>query len=173
MKLTWFGGTALRVYVGGQILVIDPDAAPVAVDRGEMLAGADRVVSPGDPLPVVDPATWRAARVPRLMEELPPAQVARLEQTLLISAAGEPALVIVGAGGLPRFGRWAKGAVIVLTSANKHLVADVSALLDVAEPRLLAMAVDEQTLDRVVDEVAEHLNGTGLSSLEPGLALEV
>ena len=172
MKLTWFGGTALRVYVGGQIVVVDPDAAPAAVDRGELLAGADRVVA-GEALPSVDPASWRAKPMPRLMEEVPAAEVARLDEALLVAAAGEPALVILGNGALPRFGRWAEGAVIVLTSAREAVVAEITALLDVAQPRLIALAVDSETLDRVVDEIAEHLDGTGLTSLEPGLAVEV
>jgi hypothetical protein len=173
MKLTWFGGAALRVYVGGQIVVVEPDAAPDRVDRGELLAGADRVVSLGDPLAAADPATWRPRPVPRLMDEVPPADVARLGSALLISSAGEPALVIIGDAELPSPGRWAEGAVIVLTSAGEGLVADVVALLGVAQPRLLALALDEQTVDRVVAELGEHLNGTGLTSLEPGLALEV
>lgn len=173
MKLTWFGSTALRVYVGGQIVVVDPDAAPENVDRGELLAGADRIVGPADALPAVDAATWRAKPMPRMTEEAPPAEVARLGGALLIAAAGEPALVILGDGELPRFGRWAEGAVIVLTTVREGRVAEMTALLDVARPRLLALAVDEQTLDRVVDELAEHLDGTGLTSLEQGLALEV
>jgi hypothetical protein len=173
MKLTWFGGTALRIYVGGQIVVIDPDAAPKTVDRGELLAGADRVIAAGDTLPAVDPATWRAKPVPRLMDEVPAAEVARLGGALLIAAAGETALVIVGDGGLPRRGRWAEGAVIVLTSAREDLVAEVTALLDVARPRLLALAIDEPRLDHVVDALVRHLDGTGLVALEPGLAVEV
>jgi hypothetical protein len=173
MKLTWFGGTALRIYAGGQIVVIDPDAAPATVDRGELLAGADRVVAPGEPLPRVDSASWRPKAMPRLMDEAPATEVARLDGALLVAAAGEPALVILAEGALPRFGRWAEGAVIVLTSASDALVAELTALLDVARPRLIALAVDERTLDRVVQQLAEHLNGTGLSSLEPGLALEV
>jgi hypothetical protein len=172
MKLTWFGGTAMRVYVGGQILVVDPDAAPAGVDRGELLAGADRIVA-GEELPNVDPVSWRAKPMPRLMEEVPAAEVARLERALLIAAAGEPALVIVGDGALPRFGRWAESAVIVLTSASDGLVAEVAALLEVAQPRLVALAMGSQMLDRVVDQIAGHLGGTGLTSLEPGLAVEV
>ena len=42
-----------------------------------------------------------------------------------------------------------------------------------ARPRLVALAVDEQTLDLVIEEIAEHLGGAGLVSMEPGLALEV
>ena len=111
--------------------------------------------------------------MPRLMEEVPAAEVARLERALLIAAAGEPALVIVGDGALPRFGRWAESAVIVLTSASDGLVAEVAALLEVAQPRLVALAMGSQMLDRVVDQIAGHLGGTGLTSLEPGLAVEV
>jgi hypothetical protein len=39
--------------------------------------------------------------------------------------------------------------------------------------RLIVLALDEQTLDTVVGELGEHLEGVGLVSLEPGLALEV
>lgn len=173
MKLTWLGGGALRVYAGGQIVVVDAVTAPVGIDRRELLAGADRVVARGDRLPAADPASWRPRPMPRLMDEVPAAEIARLGDALLIAAAGEPALVILGEGNLPRFGRWAEGAVIVVTSTREGLVAELTALLDVARPRLLALAVDEPTLDRVVDALAEHLDGTGLSSLEPGLALEV
>jgi len=173
MKLTWFGGAALRVYLGGQIVVVDPDAAPDGVDRGELLAGADRIVAAGDTLPQADPVTWRAKPMPRLLEEAPPAEVARIGDGLLVAAAGEPALMILGDGPLPRLGRWAEGAVIVLTSAREGLMAEMTALLDVARPRLIALAVDEQVLDRVVPALREHLDGTGLTSLEPGLAVEV
>jgi hypothetical protein len=61
----------------------------------------------------------------------------------------------------------------VLCSARESLVADVTVLLDVSRPRLVALAVDEQTLDTAVEELSEHLDGAGLVSLEPGLALEV
>jgi uncharacterized protein YdiU (UPF0061 family) len=81
--------------------------------------------------------------------------------------------VLLGPGELPRFGRWADGGVIVLLSAREALVAEVTAMLDVARPRLVALAVDEQTMDLVIEEIAEHLGGAGLVSMEPGLALEV
>jgi hypothetical protein len=173
VKLTWFGGMALRVYVGGQIVVVDPDAAPAEVDRGELLAGADRVVGGNDVLPVVDPATWRTRPVPRMTEEGPVVEVARLGDALLVAVAGEPPLVILGEGTLPRFGRWAERAVIVLTTAGEGLVAEVTGLLDVARPRLLALAVDQKTLEPAIAAISAHLDGTVLVSLEPGLALEV
>ena len=62
---------------------------------------------------------------------------------------------------------------MVLTSAGEGLVAEATVLLDVARPQLIALAADEQTLDLAIAELGEHLDGTGLVSLEPGLALEV
>jgi hypothetical protein len=176
MKLTWFGGTTLRVYVGGDIVVIDPGHAPAGVSRSEVLAGADHVADFGDRVvPLIDPATWRPKPAPRAIDaSAPPIEVVRIaEETLLIAAAGEPPLVVLGGGAAPRFGRWADGAVIVLTSAREALVAEATVLLDVARPRLIALAFEAETLDTVVAELGEHLQGTGLVSLEPGLALEV
>lgn len=175
MKLTWFGGTALRAYVGGEIVVIDADAAPQTVDRGELLAGADRVVMlAGDTaVPTIDPAIWRP-RVVRPMEEPPSPEILRIgASALLIAGVGDPPLIILGSGEPPRFGRWADGAVIVLTSGRDSFVAEATVLLDVARPRLIALAADEQRLDDAIAELSEHLDGAGLVSLEPGLALEV
>jgi hypothetical protein len=175
MKLTWFGGTTLRVYLGGEIVVVDAERAPAAVDRGELLAGADRVVALAeDPaVPAIDPAAWRP-KVARPMDVAVPLDVLSIgPSALLIAAAGEPPLVILGSGEPPRFGRWVDGAVVVLTSGRESLVAEASVLLDVARPRLVALAADEQTLDLTIEELSEHLDGAGLVSLEPGLALEV
>jgi hypothetical protein len=176
MKLTWFGGTALRVYVSGEIVVIDADTAPGAVDRSEVRAGANRIVAlSGDPaVPRVDPATWRPKPAPRVIDGAVPLDVLAIgASALLIAAAGEPPVVILGAEEPPRFGRWADGAVVVLTSGRESLVAEATVLLDVARPRLIALAADEQTLDTAIAELSEHLQGAGLVSLEPGLAVEV
>ncbi len=175
MKLTWFGGTTLRVYVGGQIVVIDGDQAPAGIDRGELLAGADRVVSSNDAaLPVLDSATWRPMQAPRGMDDVPPLEIFGLAAgSLLVAAAGEPPLVVLGSSAAPRFGRWTDGAVVVLTTDCESIIATATVLLDVARPRLIALAADEQTLDSAIEELAEHLDGAGLVSLEPGLAVEV
>jgi hypothetical protein len=173
MKLTWFGGTALRVYLGGEIVVVDADGAAAGVDHGELLAGANHVVVLGK-VPEINPVFWRNRPAARAIEDQPPLEIHGIgPAALLISAAGEPPLVVLGAGELPRFGRWSDGAVVVLCSARESLVADVTVLLDVSRPRLVALAVDEQTLDTAVEELSEHLDGAGLVSLEPGLALEV
>jgi hypothetical protein len=62
---------------------------------------------------------------------------------------------------------------VVVTSGRDSLVAEATVLLDVARPRLIALAADEQTLDSAIEALSEHLDGAGLVSLEPGLALEV
>lgn len=173
MKLTWFGGTTLRVYLGGRIIVIDADQAPVGVDRGELLAGADHAVTM-DSVLRIDPAAWRPKAPVRGIDEMPAPEIHAIgERALLLASPGESPLVILGGGEAPRFGRWAEGAVIVVTSGAESVVATMTAILDVARPRLIALAVDEQTLDTAVAELGEHLDGAGLVSLEPGLALEV
>jgi hypothetical protein len=177
VKLTWFGGTTLRVYAGGQIVVIDTEGAPDSIDRAELLAGADRVVAlAGDTaVPSVDPALWRPKQARRGIDEVATSiEILRIgASALLIAAAEEPPLVVLGSGEPPRYGRWADGAVVVLTSGRESFVAEATVLLDIARPRLIALAADEQTIDTAIAELGEHLDGAGLVSLEPGLALEV
>ena len=92
---------------------------------------------------------------------------------MLIDAAGEPPLVLLGSGAQPRFGRWADDAVVVLFGGGDSVVRGGSVLLDVARPKLIALAADEATVDLAIAALRDHLDGTGLVSLEPGLALEV
>jgi len=173
MKLTWFGGTTLRVYVGGEIVVIDAGEAADGVDRSELSSGANHMVTLGK-VPQINPAFWRNRPAARAIDAAPPLEIHGIgPAALLIAAAGEPPLVVLGPGDPPRFGRWADGAVVVLCSAKESLVADATVILDVARPKLVALAVDEQTLDQAIEELSEHLDGAGLVSLEPGLALEV
>ena len=172
MKLTWFGGAALRVQLGGRIVVVEPETAPAGTDRAELVSGADRVVQIAE-VAYVDPAGWRP-KAPRALDADTPLEVIRIGAgALLVAAAGEPHLVVLGAAEPPRFGRWADGAVVVLTSGRENFVAETTVLLDVARPRLVALAADEQTLDLAIEELSEHLDGAGLISLEPGLAVEV
>jgi len=49
---------------------------------------------------------------------------------------------------------------------------DRTVLLDIARPKLIALAADEGDVDLAVAELGEHLDGAGLASLEPGMALE-
>ncbi len=173
MKLTWFGGTTLRVYAGGEIVVVDAAGAPAGVDRGEILAGADHELLSAEPDTGswLDSATWRPPARPAPIDAPPPLEIHRIAaDSLLVAAAGEPPLVLLGADAPPRFGRWADGAVVVVTAAPGSRVRDLLAL---ARPRLIALALDAARLDAAVAALAPHLDGTGLVALEPGLALEV
>jgi len=172
VKLTWFGGTTLRVQLGGKIVVVDAESAPPGIDRAELVSGADRAVQIAE-IPYADPAGWRP-KAPRGLDAEAPLEVIRIGAgALLVAIAGEPQLVVLGSAEPPRFGRWADGAVVVLTSGRENFVAEASVLLDIARPRLVAIAADEQTLDLAIEELSEHLDGAGLVSLEPGLAVEV
>lgn len=175
MKLTWFGGTVLRLHIGGAILVCDAALAPEGVDRGELVAGADRVFGMAVPeVARIDPAGWRPRVVRPLDTEPMPVLVHGIGPgAVLIDAPGEPPLVVLATGAAPpRFGRWADSAVVVLCGAGEALVALGSVLLDVARPKLIALAADEQSIDLAIAELREHLDGAGLVSLEPGLAVE-
>ncbi|MEO8882249.1 MAG: hypothetical protein ABI377_02345 [Devosia sp.] len=180
MKLTWFAGTTMRIHIGGQILVADADDAPASIDRRELVSGADRTfgLATADPaLPKIDPAAWRPRPVKSLLDQAPAdAEVKILSighRTVLIGAVGEPPLVLIASSKAPHFGRWADDAVVVLFGAREGLVAMGTVLLDIARPKLIALATDEATIDLAVDELREHLDGAGLVSLESGLAVEV
>ena len=177
MKLTWFGGTALRAYVGGRIIVIDPDAAPATADRQELVAGADRVVSlAGNDERAIDPDSWRPAML-RPLEPEPELEVLTIGPgTLVISAAGEPPLLVADVEMLPHLGRWVDSAVFVLFAERGVRLAESIVSLDLARPRLLALAADAAAVDTLFETLAQRHDFAdlpNLSSLEPGLALEV
>ena len=180
MKLTWFAGATVRVHIGGQILVADADGAPGFIDRRELLSGADRNFSfaAGDEgLPVVDPAKWRPRTPPKFLDDTPADETVRIQRigagAVLIDAIGEPPLVLIGGVEAPRFGRWADNAVVTLFGDGEAIVATGTQLLEIARPKLIALAADEQAIDLAIEALREHLAGAALVSLEPGLALEV
>ncbi|HEY0919430.1 hypothetical protein, partial [Devosia sp.] len=87
MKLTWFGGTAIRLHVGGRIFVADAGQAPATVARHELLSGADAafaLATADEGLPRLDPAGWRPRPAPRPLDEA--------------AAPAGPALYRIGAG---------------------------------------------------------------------------
>jgi hypothetical protein len=180
MKLTWFGGTTLRVYVGGEIVVVDPDTAPAGVSQQELRSGADRVVSLRDPNPRIDPERWTVPRPSRPMDNPRPLEVMSIGlDTCLISGESDPPLLILNVTDLPRFGHWVDGAVIVLFGEKgAALVADI-VVLDLAKPKHLVLAAENETIERLFDRVdATDLDDSfwrdhSFSSLEPGLAVEV
>lgn len=175
MKLTWFGATALRVYIGGKIFAIDPERARGGIDRAELVAGADRVFAlGGDDLEAIDAGKWRPRKVAALMdEEVPSVDVYRIgERAVLVEAVGEPPLVMIG-GAAPRFGRWADGAVVLLLGGGEAAGAIGTALLEASRPKLIALADGEDAVDEAVEALREQLDGAGLLALEAGMAVEV
>lgn len=172
MKLTWFGGTTLRVHIGGCILVVDPVAIG-GVDAAELVSGADRVFSRADALPEVDARRWQPRRAPTLVDDAAPAEVLvhRLDgATILIDALGEPPLLLAS-GPVPAAGRWGSGAVVVVLG-DDHARTAVSAVEGLA-PRLIAVAGNDTAVEAVLAAVGGRLDGTGFMAMEPGLALEV
>ncbi len=179
MKLTWFAGTTVRIHIAGKILVSDPDGAPALVDRTELVAGADQIFDWGGEgsLPRIDAARWRPRRPQPLIDEpgvQPPVTLAMPgEGAVLVDALGEPPLVLIRGDVVPRLGRWANEAVVVLFGSGKQLVAIGLLLLEMTPPRLIALAADDAAIDLAIEGLRQQLAGTALIALEPGLALEV
>lgn len=171
MRLFWFGGTTVRVHIGGEMLIGDADGVLVGVDRAELLSGTNQEFSlDGFGLPEVDPATWKPRRAKRAVDDAG-AEAVRIFSigvgAVLIDAVGEPPLVLVSVEPTAA-GRWAKDAVVVAFAGM-----DASALLDAYSPKLLALAVDPETADEIIPAIEDRLDDTGLVVLEPGYALEV
>lgn len=171
MRIFWFGGTTVRVHIGGEMLIGDADGVLVGVDRAELVSGTNREFGlDGYGLRAVDPKTWTPRRVGRAIDDAG----TRLVQVLsigvgavLIEAVGEPPLVLVSVEPTEA-GRWSRDAVVVCFAGS-----DAIAVLDAYTPRLLALAVDPDTADEIIPGIEDRLDGTGLVILEPGLALEV
>lgn len=173
MKLTWFGGTALRVYVGGEIVVVDPEAAAAGVRQQELLSGADRVLRLADAVPMVDAESWRPRPGGREIDAPVAMEVSSIRpRTLLISASGEPPLLVSDTPELPRLGRWADGAVFVLFGHRGALVGEAILTLDLARPKHLLLAADEGIFEDFMARMADHLRDVSFSWLEQGLSLE-
>lgn len=176
MKLTWFGGTTMRIHIGGAILVMDAEGAPEGIDQAELVSGADRVFGMADGLDVVDSAEWRPRRQGRLLDESEKGAEVEVwavgEGAVLIDAIGEPPLVLAS-GMLPEPGRWGTEGVFVLFGDGPTMSGFGEALLDITAPKLIALAGDEVSIDYAIDALRERLDGAGLMSLEAGMAVEV
>jgi hypothetical protein len=169
MKLTWFGGTTVRIYVGGSILVCDA-AGISGVDPDELVSGANRVFSLNEGLATVDPATWQPQRAGSMLEDVAEVQVVGIEGGAIVSAAGEAPLLLLH-GEPPRLGRWARDAVVAVFGTRADELA--AAVLDTAGPQLIAVAAEEAVVERTFIALKDRLQGTGLTSLDVGMALEV
>ena len=177
MKLTWFGGTTIRIHIGGAILVVDPEDAPGGIDAAELVSGADLVIGGfGAELAGVDVASWKPRRPVRLLDEgesLLEVECRSLgAEAVVVDADGEAPLVLI-AGEVPALGRWAESAVVVLFGDGAGLGEAGQALLEQRVPRLVALAGDEAAVDLAIPAVRDLLDGAGLVALEAGLALEV
>ncbi|WP_193336007.1 hypothetical protein [Devosia beringensis] len=177
MKLTWFGGTTLRIYIGGMIVVLDPAGAPAGIDAAELVAGADSVVADfGAGLPAVETASWKPQKPARPLDDDSDAPVVNCwsagADAVLVDAMGEAPLLLVR-GAVPALGRWADGAVVVLFGDGAGLAAIGLAVLAQRAPRLLALAGDEAAVDMAIAILREGLDGSSLVALEAGLALEI
>lgn len=173
MKLTWFGGTCLRVHTGGAILVVDPEAAPAGIDRGELVAGADRVIEALADLPQADAAAFHPRAALRLIEEADaprPPELWRLgADTAIVDADGERPLILMR-NEVPELGRWAERSVVVLSGGD--LARRAVAVVDRIAPRLLALAGPDPALDAVFETLGGRTGETALLALEPALAVE-
>lgn len=179
MKLTWFAGTTFRIHVGGRILVSDPHLAPASIAPRELVSGADDTFGLAVDdyrLAEIDPALWRPRRAARVIDADPvdeQVHVLRMgPDAVLIDAPGEAPLVLLAGEAPPRFGRWADEAVVVLAGSGEALVALGLAVVAATRPRLVALAGDQPAIEHAIASLRGHLDGTGLVSLEPGLALE-
>ena len=172
MKLTWFGSRCFRIHAGGQIAVVEADAAPAGIDRTELLGGADHAVNFGDP-PPADAQTWRARPAQRLLDAGTTARPMEIwsvgPEALLIDADGEAPLLLA-TGELPELGKWAGNAVIVLCGVD--LAQRGQVLLEVYSPRLLVLAGSDAAIEAAFEALRDRLDGTGLVALEAGLAIE-
>lgn len=176
MKLTWFGGTTIRLHIGGTILVGDADGAPARIDRTELVSGADRVFTlDATDLPSADTAGWKPRRAGRVLDDdgtLPEVLLWAVTGGVLIDAVGEPPLLLL-TGATGELGRWADGAVIVLFGDGGTLSERGQAVLSARAPKVIALAADEVAVDIAIVALRDRLDGTGLFSPEPGMALEI
>ena len=176
MKLTWFGGTTLRIHIGGLILVVDAASAPGGIDPAELVSGADRVFGlvAGDAgLPSGDLESWKAPRVSPLDADAPEAVIlGGAPGVVLVHVDGERPLLLAS-GELPPLGRWAQEAMVVLLGDSESITRRGQRLLEQQPPKLVAIAASESAVDMAVPALAGRLDGTGLVALEAGLGLEV
>jgi hypothetical protein len=174
MKLTWFGGTTVRMHIGGAILVIDPDGASPGIDPTELVSGADQIVR-SDSLKKIELASWRPRKAGRLLDDegLLPVQVWGTESgAILLDAIGEPPLLLFP-NSEPLLGRWADSAIIVIAGTGERLTTLGATILKHAQSRLLILAGDDAAIDHAISILRDQLDGTSLVALEPRMALEV
>lgn len=171
MKLTWFGGTTIRIHIGGKILVADP-AGIGGVDPEELVSGADATFALDGSRPEIDPVLWQPGRSGSMLDEDALGEVTThgLEGGALIAAIGEAPLLLLTQT-VPQAGRWARDSVVVVFGDDGDQLA--AQALEVFGPRLIAVAGADAVVERAFAALRDRLDGTALVALEVGMALEV
>jgi len=176
MKITWFGGSTFRLYIGGVIFVTDIVHAPEGVDQRELSAGADHRIDLRDGLvefPYLDIENWRPRR-PGRMIDIPAEQIAALYtisgEALFIDEPQEGP-VIIAPSDQTAWGHFADNAVAVLYGPPKSINSGARALMLSARPKLIAIAT-EGLGEREFQALAEICDGCALQVLEPGMSVE-
>lgn len=178
MKITWFADMTFRVQIAGRIIVTHVEGAPEGIDRTELIAGAQTVISAqSSDLAQFDAKEWRPRRRPRLIDEDEGDEGLDLyrfgARGLVAYSVDEGLLVLEDAGAGAQWNRFADNGVIVLAGSGAQCAAHGTALLDIARPRLIALAVDDGEIDIAFDALVPNLGQTSLIVLEPRLAVEV
>lgn len=177
MKLTWFGGTTLRLHIGGRIIVVDADTAPAGIEARELRSGADTAFGFGADVAAMPAlaADWQQRR-PSMLDDRVGSDAVQLWQAgpaaVLIDAVGESPLLLA-AGPVAAVGRWSREAVVVVLGDPDQVPGLAMAALNALAPRLLAIAAPEPVIDASVAALRAHLGSTSLVALEGGQALEV
>lgn len=177
MKITWFGDMTFRVQIAGRIIVVEPDGAAGDIDPAELRAGAQTLVSAqSSDLSAFDPATWHPKRRTRLIDEdegIEGLSLFRIgARGLVADSLDEGLLVVCDADSGSDWGRWADDAVVVFAGSAPVVLAQGTALLDIARPRLIGVCVNDSAVETVFSGLSSTLAGASLVVLERGLALE-
>lgn len=171
MKITWFGGTIFRLYVGGKIVVVDGQKSSDV----EVGAAADHTIDLQNGLSALDAfePSVPSRKVRRSLLEEADAPVLKLQHidnaALRLSESGEDDVVL--ATGLVPWGRFADGGVIILAGHADAMMDAAENLFSAARPRLLALAVSDLD-DAQFGHLAQICGDCAVQVLEPGLALE-
>lgn len=176
MRLTWFGGSTFRLYLGGDIFVLDADRAPEDVDAHEVASAANYSFALGPKLsilPDLNPQTWKPMTPKRLIDEDEKrvANVFALGETgILIDESDEGPVILTAAGQL-EWGRFADDALVVLFGAPEVVGEDALKLLQTARPLMLAIASSGFT-DAQFAALGKQAGRCAIQMLEPGFAIE-
>ncbi|AEQ51617.1 hypothetical protein [Pelagibacterium halotolerans] len=178
MKITWFADMTFRIQIAGRIVVTHVEGAPEGIDPTELVAGAQTVISArSSDLDAFDAVEWSPRRRPRLIDEEAGDEGLDLyrfgARGLVAYSVDEGLLVLEDAGAEAQWGRFADNGIAVLSGSGAQCAAHGTALLDIARPRLIALAIDDGEIDIAFDALVPNLSQTSLIVLEPRLAVEV